>query len=245
MPPLVKILLVGLAVAIPFLILGIHKPLLKAIGRLPGLAPNWLSIWRLPTVWGGYFWYRGYDAYIGFCVIVIGFMLDRMDGKVAEAHGDEVVEFPDTFDELNHPGKTKIGSWLDPLMDKVTIVPILLHCCAKGELWMSVGIFILVIEVLGTITRPPFNIKLCKLRQVSAGWAGKSKFSAQVATLIVYMPVDQGWSRMDMIPNYFLVTAAGFTLLSFMSKIDYPSWCSWMNDIFDRLSGLDRLFSHN
>lgn len=247
LPPLARLLAIGLAIAIPLLILGLRrlKWLLVAIGKLPGLAPNWLSIWRFPLVWGGFALYLGYDAYIGFALVVLGFMFDRMDGKVAEAHGDEVAEFDDTIDELNHPGKTKMGGWLDPFIDKITVVPILLYFCVKGELWLPLGILILSVEFIGTIVRPPFKLIGLKLRKVSSNWAGKTKFGFQVATLIVYIPVDKGWEAASAIPNYFLATAATFTILSFISKIEFRGWLVWINHCFDRLAFLDGAFKHN
>lgn len=244
MPPLARLLLIGLVVALPLLAIGFHKPLLKAIGKLPGLAPNWLSIWRFPLVWTGFALYLYYDAYIGFTLVVLGFTMDRMDGKVAEAHGDEVAEFDDTIDELNHPGKTKMGGWLDPFIDKITVVPILLYFCIKGELWLPLGLLILAVELMGTITRPPFKLVNIRLRQVSASWAGKTKFGFQCATLIVYIPVDKGWEVASAIPNYFLAAAATLTILSFASKVDFPAPLAWINRVFDRLAVLDKLFAH-
>lgn len=248
--PFVRFVLSGVIIALLILALGFHKPLLRTIGKLPGLAPNWLSLWRLPLVCGGCALYLmgndlNHNAYIGFCMLVFGFTLDRMDGKVAEAHGDEVAEFPDTIQELNHPGKTKIGGWLDPLVDKVTILPIIAYFCIQGELWLPVGILILTVEVIGTISRPPFRLLPLKLRQVNASWAGKMKFTFQFTALIVYMPVDQGWTKMNAVPNYFLVGAAVFTILSFASKIEFRGWLTWINHLFDRLVFIDRAFKHN
>ena len=251
MPPMVRLLLYGLAVAIPLLFLGFRrfKFILKWIGKV--VAPNWLTILRFPCVWGGFYLYMEHDAYIGFAFVVLGFMLDRMDGKVAEAYGDEVAEFEDTFDELNHPGKTKMGGWLDPLIDKFTIVPILFYFCIKGELWAPLGFLILAVEVMGIVTRPPcnsifpFNLIKLRLRQVSASWAGKTKFGFMCATLIVYIPVDKGWEAASAIPNYFLATAATFTVLSFISKVEFRGWLVWINHCFDRLAFLDGAFKHN
>lgn len=247
LPPLARLLMIGLGVALPLLALGFRplKWVLIAIGKTRGFAPNWLTIWRFPCVWGGFYWYMELDAYIGFALVVLGFMLDRMDGKVAEAHGDEVAEFDDTIDELNHPGKTKMGGWLDPLIDKLTIVPILLYFCIKGELWLPLGILILLVETIGTIVRPPFKLINLKLRRVSAGWAGKTKFGFMCATLLVYLPVDRGWEAASAIPNYFLATAATFTLLSFVSKVEFRGWLAWINRAFDRLAFLDGAFKHN
>ncbi len=170
--------------------------------------------------------------------------MDRLDGKMAHAFGDKVAEFESTFDELNHPGKTKIGGWLDPLIDKFTVVPILLYFCAWGHLWMPIGIAILGLELFSTAVRPPFNLGASYRRQIKASWFGKMKFLFQSITLVVYLPVDQTWVDPSIIPNVFLGGALTFCFLSVASRIKFPRPFLWVNYIVDRFAYVGRAFKH-
>jgi len=97
-------------------ILLIPPFILKWVGRQRFGSPNWLSVWRLPITWTGYVIFFCLDPFIGFMVAVGGVTLDRIDGKVAKLLGLE----------------TETGKWLDPLIDKLTIPPLILWMAAEG-----------------------------------------------------------------------------------------------------------------
>ena len=225
------------------------KQLLKKIGsicflipigklgkKLRPLAPNWVTILRFPVVWAGFITYLAGHAYTGFCLMVFGLALDKLDGNIASACETKTRSFPDTWEELNHPGRTKMGEWLDPFVDKFTILPILLYFCIWKELWAPfVGIMVGV-ELIGTLMRHPFNIGEWYQRQTGASWFGKMKFILQCTTLLVYLPVDQGWVPSSPIPNVIIGLAMVFSILSVASRIEFRGSLHWINVVTDRLS---------
>ena len=79
------------------------------------------------------------------------------------------------------------------MIDKVTIVPIILYFCVKNDLFLPFGIALLVIEIFGTINRQPFINRfpfkfLAKYnRQSSATSLGKIKFILECITVLLYM----------------------------------------------------------
>ena len=92
------------AVLIVFLLFSIKKKWLRrigsiTIGKLRLFAPNWVSILRFPIVWGGFITYLAGHVYTGFCIMVFGVALDRLDGKIASTFGDKVKSFPDSWEE--------------------------------------------------------------------------------------------------------------------------------------------------
>ncbi|MBN2095938.1 CDP-alcohol phosphatidyltransferase family protein [Candidatus Peregrinibacteria bacterium] len=211
-------------------------PIGKLGRKLRPLAPNWVTILRFPVVWAGFITYLAGHAYTGFCIMVFGVALDKLDGNIASACGSKPTSFPDTWDELNHPGRTAMGAWLDPFIDKITVLPIAICFCVWGNLWAPfIGVMIGV-ELIGTLMRHPFNLGEGWQRQTSATWFGKIKFTLQYTTLLAYLPVDQGWVPPSPIPNVVLGLATVFSVLSAMSRIDFRGRLHWINTITDRLS---------
>ena len=246
--PLVYYVLTALAIVIVLLWVP-SKRRLKRLGsicflipigklgrKLRPLAPNWVTILRFPVVWTGFGIYLAGHAYTGFCLMVFGVALDKLDGNIASAFGNKSSSFPDTWEELNHPGRTKMGAWLDPFVDKVTILPILLYFCIKGELWLPFMGITIAVELIGTIMRHPFNLGRQWQRQTSATWFGKMKFILQYTTLLAYMPIDQQWVPDSPIPNSILGLAMVFSILSVFSRIGFRGKLRWINVMTDRLS---------
>jgi len=63
--------------------------LLRVLGALPYLSPNWLTLWRAPIVAiGSVIYLTAHDnataLWTGFLMVVFGLVLDRVDGKEAE-----------------------------------------------------------------------------------------------------------------------------------------------------------------
>lgn len=84
------LMMLGIGTAMSLSMLFGSKPsILKLLGGLPFLSPNWLSIWRAPIVGAGVSTYILSDTQssrlTGFLLIVFGLTLDRIDGKMAKS----------------------------------------------------------------------------------------------------------------------------------------------------------------
>ncbi len=129
-----------------------------------------------------------------------------------------------------------MGAWLDPFIDKTTVLPIILYFCIWKGLWAPfVGVMVGA-ELIGTLMRHPFNMGQRWQRQTSATWFGKMKFIFQFTTLIAYLPVDQQWVPPSAIPNAVVGLAMVFSILSLVSRIKFRGQLHWINVITDRLS---------
>ena len=202
---------------------------IRKLRNLRIFAPNWVSIWRFPIFWTGFGIYvtgvvhvSTTYSFVGFCIMVFGVALDRLDGKIAAAYsGDEEPKsFKDTWDELNYPGKTKMGAWLDPLIDKLTVLPVVtVYCCFMGELWLPFGIIMLLLDLIGTATRPPFNLGAQWQRQTDATWFGKAKFIFQYVILLAYLPIDKQWMPYSPLVDAIFGMAIIFGVLSIISRL--------------------------
>ncbi|MBU1018100.1 CDP-alcohol phosphatidyltransferase family protein [Patescibacteria group bacterium] len=211
-------------------------PIGKLGRKLRPLAPNWVTILRFPVVWTGFITYIAGHAYTGFCIMVFGVALDKLDGNIASACGSKPTSFPDTWEELNHPGCTKMGAWLDPFIDKITVLPIIICFCVWGDLWAPFVSVMIGVELVGTLMRHPFNLGQRWQRQTSATWFGKIKFTLQYTALLTYLPIDQNWVPPSSIPNVVLGLAMVFSVLSAMSRIEFRGSLRWINEMTDRLS---------
>ena len=83
-----------------------------------------LSIWGVPFTIGGVFLVLHGVSFIGFMFALGGLMLDRLDGKMATGlppfvPPEGATGFKRHWAELNHPGPTDMGKWLDALTDKI------------------------------------------------------------------------------------------------------------------------------
>jgi len=200
----------GLAVGMP--LLAIPKKLLARMGKLPYLSPNWLSIWRLPLTWIGYGLYFTVSPFAGFCIVVFSFILDRLDGRVAVAL--------DELKDPNYPGKTKTGEWLDPLIDKLTVPPVLVIFWYQGILIWWLTAIMVGSEIAGTLLRPPFNLFRNHVRSASASGIGKIKIVLQYACILMCLPLDQHWMDFPTdLPNIVLALCGGLGILSIASRL--------------------------
>jgi len=207
-------------VVISLAMLAIPKKGLRTIGKTPGLSPNWVTFWRLPILWLGVALYLTIP-FAGFCVCAFALMLDRMDGKIAAAL--------DELKDPRFPGKTTLGGWLDPFIDKLTFPPFLCIFWGKGLLVTGLMIPVLVLEIGSTLIRPPImpdedgkpylfstesRIAIFlknKIKKTNSSGPGKIKVMSQWLCLLAVLPLDQGWMDYSiLIPNVLL----GISVLS-------------------------------
>ncbi len=209
-------ILSGLAIGLP--LLAIPKKVLGRIGKLPYLSPNWISFWRLPLCWIGFGLYFSSHPFPGFCLVVFSLVLDRLDGKVAVA-----------LDELNdplHPGKTEMGKWFDPLIDKLTVpVPFVIFSYKGLLIWWIVAI-IIASEVIGTLIRKPiidwkaFSWLTSYVRKQEASGIGKTKILMQFSCLLICLPLERGWLTFSTnIANVALGLTSAVGILSVLSRL--------------------------
>ncbi len=100
-------------------LLGLSKPsILKLLGGLPFLSPNWLSIWRAPIVGAGILTYILGDnqssRLIGYLLIVLGLTLDRIDGKMAKSLICRLKKVPYPLDKIArgvHLSQGRLCAW--------------------------------------------------------------------------------------------------------------------------------------
>lgn len=104
----------GTVLAVSMLILS-RPGLLRLIGPLPFLSPNWLTLWRVPIVACGevLFLLAAYNhdeklLWAGFLIVVFGLTLDRIDGKMAQNLLARLMFLPDPhpkFEQIDrYPG---------------------------------------------------------------------------------------------------------------------------------------------
>ena len=242
---------VGLAIAILMLVMPRH--LLRWLSRLPGLSPNWVTLWSIPLMWAGVSLYFTGSTRAGFWLTVFALMLDRVDGKMA-TQGEPFVwtgATPRTpaqrrrrfWRELNHPGSTEVGKWLDPLADKLKIPIPLLYLGWIGLVPWGYPAAIIVFEILGTVMRPPFQLVPAHYQRGTAATAvGKLKVMFQFTTLIVLWA--DGWSWLVVQPwlyHLLLSLALLFGVMSVLSRLNFTGRWAWLNKAMDRFT---RAFSH-
>ncbi len=203
-------LAVGLIIGL--MLLGMPEKVLQKTGKLPGLSPNWITFWRLPATMIGYLIYFRMNVFIGYCIVVFACVLDRMDGKVANALAN--------LNDPQHPGKTETGQWLDPLIDKLTFLPPIVFFWWKG---IFIGHFVAVMiaaEVSGTLIRRPFSLFENSVRTNSASGFSKLKALIQLFCLLTCLPLDQHWMNYGtMVPNTLLGIAMVMAILSVIARL--------------------------
>ena len=214
----------GLVIAVGML--AIPRRTLQTIGKLPRMSPNWISFWRLPMLWIGVIVYLTLSPFTGFCIIVFAVMLDRLDGAVADAL--------DALNDPNFPGKTMLGEWFDPFIDKLTFPPFLCVFWCKELLAPEFMVPMILIEIASTVIRPPvmpdkegksyifsnpenmFILFLqVKIRSGKSSGPGKIKVLLQCMSMLACLPLDQHWMEFSLwIPNGLLFGAVVFGFLS-------------------------------
>ena len=229
-----------LLVILPFLLLS--KAQLAWIGLQPLLSPNWISFWRLPIFYLGVLFYLVEKQFLlGYLIVVLACMMDNLDGRVARAI--------QSYEKYN-PQYTKrdkisvwIGAWIDPLIDKITILPIILFFSSQKFIHPYIALGIIVIDILGTLIREPFigkfkfitfqNKKLSKIqtkfhqltdnisKKSNASIAGKIKTFSQEIGLIFCSFYYQKWLDSNLIINLIFTLSLILGISSVISRLNF------------------------
>ena len=183
----------GTVLLLYFALYAIPLSWLQRFGKWPGCSANWVTLYRLPITWVGIAVYLTYKGYWGFTITVFGYLLDFMDGRIAKAQ--QLLKDP------KFPGVTEKGKVLDPAIDKGCVVPHSILLALTGLFSVVPCLVMAVIELTGTLIRPPF-IKLKwrwlrpikrRIRRSDATGVGKVKMVVQCTTLIGTVPYTLGW----------------------------------------------------
>lgn len=232
----------GVISSIPFLL--IPDRLVVRIGKTPYLTPNWLSIWRTPLAWIAYIIYFLGLHFVGYLIVVEAFMLDRFDGRVAEKRDIENKKDPNHepptgkfWEDLNYPGSTPTGKWLDPLGDKLTIPIPMIVFTAMGFLQWYLIVPMLLLELSGTLMRKPFlDMEPFKklapyVRAEGASWAGKAKAVAQYVAIFLGMTIHNNWVQVDpKITFWTLIIVNLIALMSILTRLKLTPKIDQLNE---------------
>lgn len=211
---------------------------------------NMISAYRVPiTLAGAYLYYSGINHYWGFIIIVVGLVLDRMDGKMA----DILEAFKKLKGDLTIPGKTKYGKVIDPAADKSCLVPMIWLEVLDGFLgWLRVAIMT-GFELLGTVVRPPFInrkwrnrkyrwlvVKLRRrLRDPKATGFGKAKMFMQCVIIFLNLPNHlRWWDGSHSWLNQVMSVVTSLAGLSVVFRFKYHKYIDGI------ITPLDEFFSH-
>lgn len=231
------------------LLLAIPNRMLVRIGQIRGLSPNCISIWRVLIFWIGLYIYFKYSFFWGFTLVVLGCILDVIDGRMAKAY-EKLGVFRSESDKA-------LGKIIDPSSDKLTSPPALLLIALLSHLSIWISAAIVAVDAFGTIIRhmDDVGVWLVKLgpgyrkagdrlimtharvtRHVKATSVGKIKALMQCFCLIASIPYQQGWvNDTDLINTMWIFTLAlGF--LSVFSRLyihkTLDSFVDWITDKF-------------
>lgn len=205
-------------VVLAVMLLAIPKKAYIAVSRRwTWFTPNFLTAGRLPFVYLGYELFFASDLqFVGYMLVVFGTVVDRLDGKHATALEEATIAGVKGLPS----GRTALGEWLDPLVDKLAFIPLFCVFAVKGIIvWWMVSIMV-VFEFLGTAVRPPFNFWGRYMRSASATGIGKIKAGFMCISALVYMPFSLQWVESDSwIPHLPFAAATLFAALSVLSRV--------------------------
>ncbi len=158
--PFIQAILWGLIISLG--ILAIPHFIWRQIGKLPGLTPNWFTLWRVPITYFGIYWYFYMNCNEGFYIIVFSFIIDSVDGKMARAIGNPKPMSPKSgfwvfWEDMNYSGITETGKWLDPLADKLSALPLLVKFGTTSVIWLPAALAIVVLDIMSTLIRLRFD----------------------------------------------------------------------------------------
>lgn len=248
-----------IALIIALVILMIPKKVLLWLGK-HGVSANKITITHMLFCWLALVLLLIPDSppyFIVFICMLIGLLLDRVDGKMAQYLEEEYLMiairlismdqnslgYTELLKELNkpyYPGKTERGKWLDPLTDKLAVIPMFVYLGYKCHFPILLLGLVAFIEFIGIITRPPANLCKSWIKDVGATSFGKTKMVLQ-SLFILYaffevMGCGFSWEyQLEILFGLSLL----FTFLSVASRFRYP-W-KWMNKAVDETN---RPFTH-
>lgn len=205
------IICLGPALVLSIIILAVPKRVLARISRVRCCSPNWVTIWRLVLFWFGAAIHFSMSPFWGFQLIVAACVMDRVDGKMAKAMAEAGI--------ARSIRDAQIGEWIDPLIDKLTILPLLCIFGARGCLHLAIAVLIALADIPGTLMREPFGIGASYVRAARSSAIGKVKVMFQVATLFACMPVELDWIRSRAVPNTIGIIALVLGVASLLSRL--------------------------
>lgn len=198
-----------LILLVPFMI---PKAVLYALGAF-GVTPNIISIKGLVAGWLGILalWMEMYE--VGFLLMFCSFSLDILDGLWARAIPNDA---------------SPSGKWIDPLCDKLKIIPLFCFLSWKGILIWWVVLPLVVLEVYGILSRPPFRnitIKLDggeRVHIASTSW-GKAKHHVQViafvCTYVVLARFTEAMILWQTVANFLVLASVILAVRSIISRM--------------------------
>ena len=178
-----------------------------------GVTPNIISIKGLIAGWLGIIalamgWHE-----IGFLLLFSGFSLDIADGIFAR-------RFP--------LDAAPSGKWVDPLCDKLKMIPLFCLLSWKGILIWFVVLPLVVIELYGILSRPPFRRITARLdggetvHIASTDW-GKAKHHVQVIAFscayVVLAQLSDAMILWQTVANFLVMASVILAVRSIISRM--------------------------
>ncbi|MFA4954935.1 MAG: CDP-alcohol phosphatidyltransferase family protein [Patescibacteria group bacterium] len=230
----------GLIVALA--ILSISKKRLARLSQKPFCSPNWISLYRFPLFWLGVSIFFSISPFWGCIIVIAACVWDVVDGKMSVGMAEAGI-FRSRLDRW-------IGEWLDPLVDKLTVLPLLIIFTAKGLVdWRVTGV-IVALDSVGTLLRDPIVMLPVLLKSSDtplttrilaeldrreakqaaspagrnkASPAGKIKMLVLCGGILACMPYHLGWIKEPRIQSWVLALAAFLGLMSILSRVKVHS----------------------
>ncbi|MBI5654261.1 CDP-alcohol phosphatidyltransferase family protein [Candidatus Uhrbacteria bacterium] len=116
---------------------------------LARIEANFITIGHLVLFWVGAYAFFRWSVYAGHLLIVSSAIWDVLDGKANKLRAERGL----VRSKLNR----WIGKWLDPLVDKATVLPFLCILAHRGIVNPWTVVAIVAFDVIGTFLREPFT----------------------------------------------------------------------------------------
>ena len=139
-------ILAGLLVSVVMLLTP--KKHLANLGKI--IDPDYITAFRLVLFEMGLVLFFNGFAFSGFLLIVIASILDIIDGKMAK--------YMSIYGIYRSAVAMAIGEWLDPIVDKLTILPALIIFAHLGILNWYLVIGCVALDVFGTVMRVFYSL---------------------------------------------------------------------------------------
>jgi phosphatidylglycerophosphate synthase len=205
------------AIVIALGMLAVPKKVLARISQWPLCSANWLTAWSIVCYFIGIPIYVYVDFYVGSWFLVVGGVLDVLDGKMAVAQEE--------FGVFRSEASKEFGEIFDPFADKVRQLTTIAVMCFRGAFMLPIVIMVILVDVFGTLIRKPFirfwpfsHIKK-HVRQSKASAVGKVKSLVQIFAIVFAAPYERGWVDPGIFPDVVLSIALVLGILSVISRI--------------------------
>lgn len=111
--------------------------------------PNLITVGHFVLFWVGAIVFFRWSVYAGHLLIVSSAIWDVLDGKANKLRAERGL----VRSKLNR----WMGKWLDPFVDKATVLPFLLILANRGIVACWIVYVIIVFDVVSTLLREPFT----------------------------------------------------------------------------------------